>query len=125
MSIPVDLARLGDVLGDYGAGYLLTASPEGRVKAVTVHPYAAHGHLVVPSPSRGTSANLAGNDKVTIIWAPLQAKGYTLIVDGTAAEASDGLGFLVTPQTAVLHRPADHADGPPPPDGCGHDCRPV
>jgi hypothetical protein len=125
MSIPVALDRLAEALHDFGAGYLLTSSPAGRVKAVTVQPYAADGHLRIPTSSRGTSTNLAGNDQVTLIWPPLQQKGYTLIVDGTAVEHPDGEGFVVTPRTAVLHRPSMHADGPPPPQGCGHDCTPV
>ena len=125
MSIPVDLDRLAEVLQEFGAGYLLSSSPGGSVKAITVQPYAADGHLRIPTPSRGTSANLAGNSQVTLIWPPLHQHGYTLIVDGTALEHPAGEGFVVTPGTAVLHRPSMHADGPPPPQGCGHDCTPV
>ena len=50
-------------------------------------------------------------------------RGFTLLVDGTGAV--DGDDVRVTPTGAVLHRPAGHADGPPAPDGCGHDCAPV
>ncbi|HQR26073.1 MAG TPA: pyridoxamine 5'-phosphate oxidase [Nocardioides sp.] len=123
MSIPVDVSRLAEALGDFGSGYLLSVSGQGRVKAVTVDPVVRAGVLEVPGPSRGTAANVAGNAAVTLVFPPAQLYGYTLIVDGVAQVA--GEGFVVTPETAVLHRPAAHADGPPPTDGCGHDCRPV
>ena len=90
MSIAVDLDRLEQALADFGAGYLLTTSPDGRVKAAPV------------------------------LFPPRKAQGYSLIVDGTAA-ATDA-GIAVTPQSAVLHRPASHSDGPPPPTGCQNDC---
>ncbi len=119
MSIPVDLATLAQTLESFGAAYLLSTSLDGRVKAVTVQPEVVDGQLLIGAASRGTSGNIAGNDRVTLLWPPLQPKGYTLIVDAVAAPAPDGPGFVVTPQTAVLHRPAMHADGPAPPDGAG------
>lgn len=122
MSILVDLDRLEAALADFGAGYLLTASPEGAVKAVTVEPRYAGGRLVVAG-SRGSSANLAANSKATVILPPLEARGYTLIIDGTAATSGEGIEF--TPASAVLHRPASHSDGPVAPGSCGHDCAPV
>lgn len=123
MSIIVDVAALADALRDFDSGYLLTVSPEGRTKVVTVEPEVRDGLIVVPGPSRGTAANLAGNDQVTLVFWPRQPRGYTLLVDGTAR--AEGDGFVVTPEAAVLHRPAAHADGPPPPDGCGHDCQSI
>lgn len=112
MSIVVDLSRLPETLSDFGAAYLLTVSPDGRVKAISTVPYADSGLLHVPNPSRGTSANLEANQRVTLLWPPLQPTGYSLIVDGTAIEVPEGGGFVVTPLTAVLHRPADHSGRP-------------
>ncbi len=43
MSIPVAIADLNTALADFGAGYLLTTSPGGRVKAVTVEPRIVDG----------------------------------------------------------------------------------
>lgn len=124
MSIPVDPADLHQALGDFDSGYLLsTSSPQ--VKVVTVDPLAgADGTLRIAGPGRGTLRNLADNPVVTLVFPPRERHGYTLLVDGTAAlDGPDDV--VVTASAAVLHRPAAHADGPVPPDGCGHDCAPV
>ena len=130
MSIPVDPADLERALEDFGAGYLMTTSPGGRVKVVTVEPTVADGGLRVVRPGKGTVANLADNAAVTVVFPPREPKGFSLLVDGTAAV--DGEDVTVSPATAVLHRPRIHADGPPPPasagdqtDSCGNDCAPV
>ncbi|MCD6640737.1 MAG: pyridoxamine 5'-phosphate oxidase family protein [Nocardioides sp.] len=125
MSIPVDLAGLAATLADHPEGYLLTTSPEGRVKAVTVPVSAADGVVHIAAGSRGTAANLAANPNATLLFPPLEHHGYTLLVDGTAAP--EGEGFRLTPTSAVLHRPASHADGEThsPHEGCGHDCKTV
>ena len=122
MSIPVDVADLARALEDFGAGYLLTTKG-GNVKVVTVEPTVADGVVLVESPGRGTLANLADNPAVTLVFPPLESRGFTLLVDGTAEVSGDDV--RVTPTGAVLHRPASHADGPPAPDGCGNDCAPV
>lgn len=122
MSIPVEIPKLADALADFGAGYLLTASPDGRVKAVTVEPDLFGGVLRCPA-SRGTAANLDHNPRATVVFWPREEHGYSLLVDGTATATDDGID--VTPESAVLHRPAAHADGPVAGDGCGHDCAPV
>lgn len=123
MSIPVDIADLNLALADYGAGYLLTAGLSGKVKAVTVEPRVVEGQMIVSGPGRGSMANVEANASVTVLFPPLAQRGYTLLVDGEAVV--DGEDVLVVPSGAVLHRPASHSDGPGPPDGCGHDCRPV
>ncbi len=126
MSIPVDLGDLEHALADFGLGYLLTTSAEGRIKAITVEVSVADGVVHVPVPSRGTAANLAANPAATMLFPPLAPRGYTLLVDGAARSEGDR-GFVLEPASAVLHRPAAHADG----DGgtvgsdCGHDCAPV
>ncbi len=122
MSIPVEVGDLGKALEGFGTGYLLTSS-DGRVKVVSVEPSVVDGTVRVPAPGRGTLANLAGNPAVTLVFPPLEQRGYTLLVDGTAE--TDGDDVHISATGAVLHRPAAHADGPPAPDGCGHDCRPV
>lgn len=119
MSIPVDLDRLGAALEDFGAGYLLTASADGAVKAVTVEPRWADG-ILLTAASRGSATNLATNARATVIFPPLEAKGYTLIVDGEAVATDEGI--TVTPSGAVLHRPASHSDGPSAPGSCSNDC---
>ncbi len=122
MSIPVEVADLARALEDFGAGYLLTTTG-GTVKVVTVEPTVTDGAVLVERPGKGTVANLAGNATVTLVFPPREPKGFTLLVDGTAEVAGEDV--RITPATAVLHRPASHADGPPAPDGCGNDCAPV
>jgi Pyridoxamine 5'-phosphate oxidase len=132
MSIPVSLDRLAEALGDFGAGYLLSVSGDGRVKVVTVEPTVADGAVLVAGPGGGTLANLAGNPQVTLAFPPPLPMGFTLLVDGTAEVAGDDV--RITPSGAVLHRPAAHSDGPPAPGmsaeaesptACGDDCHPV
>lgn len=127
MSIPVDVAELARALGDFGAGYLLSTSADGRVKAVTIEPEVVDGALLVTGPGRGSCTNVTAQPSVTALFPPLQPRGYTLLVDGTAEVVGDDV--RLTPTSAVLHRPASHADGPAAPgaggDGCGHDCAPV
>ena len=122
VSIPVELADLQATLGGFGSGYLLTTT-DGRVKVVTVDPSYDAAGLRVAAPGRGTLANLAGNPRVTLVFPPVEPRGHSLLVDGEAR--TDGEDVVVVPASAVLHRPAAHADGPLPPDGCGHDCAPV
>ena len=125
MSIPVDTARLAEALADFGSGYLLTASADGRVKAVTVDPE-LDGGVLRCAASRGSAANLAANPQATLVLWPREAHGYSLLVDGTAVASDDAIEL--TPASAVLHRPASHAaheSGHVAGDGCGHDCAPV
>lgn len=122
VSIPVDVADLKRTLEDFGSGYLLTTAG-GRVKVVTVDPEPADGGLLVAAPGRGTLANVGENPAVTLVFPPRKARGHTLLVDGTAT--ASGADLRVEPASAVLHRPASHADGPVPAAGCGHDCAPV
>jgi len=130
MSIPVEMARLAEALQDFGSGYLLTASADGRVKAVTVDPE-LDGGVLRCATSRGSAANLAANPQATLVLWPRQEHGFSLLVDGTAVAVDDAIEL--TPGSAVLHRPASHADGPAggvageavAGDGCGHDCTPV
>ncbi|GAB2763845.1 hypothetical protein GCM10027020_14980 [Nocardioides salsibiostraticola] len=123
MSIPVDVAKLEAALADFGAGYLLSTAAHGRVKAVTVEPRVMDGALIIAGPGGGSSRNIAENAQVTVLFPPLEARGYTLLIDGLATVEGDDA--RVVPSSAVLHRPADHSDGPGVPGGCGHDCGPV
>ena len=123
VSIPVDPADLEQALADFDSGYLLTTSSP-QVKVVTVDPVVGDGgRLRITGPGRGTLANLADNPAVTLVFAPRERRSYTLLVDGTGTV--DGEDVVVQPEAAVLHRPRSHADGPLPPDGCGHDCAPL
>lgn len=120
----MDITELGRTLEAYGAGYLLTVSSEGTVKVVTVEVAVEGTALIVPTPGRGTHANLAGNRRATLVFPPREPRGFTLLVDGTATAAGDDV--RVEPASAVLHRPAAHAEAVDAADtACGHDCHPV
>lgn len=107
MSVPIAVEDIGKALTDYGAGYLLTTS-RGRVKVVSVEPRMREvAVLVVPTPGHGTSANIAANPQVTLVFPPLAQGGFTLLVDGTAELVGDDV--VVTATSAVLHRAADHS----------------
>lgn len=122
MSVKVDLAALGDTLGDYRLAYLLTVSDDHRPHAVSVRPVLRDGELSIGAGGRRTLANLAARPDVTLLLPPTQPDGYSLIVDGRARV--DGDQVYVEPAHAVLHRPADHATGPTS-SSCGNDCVPV
>ena len=106
MSIPVAVDELESALADFDAGYLLT-SAEGRVKVVSAVPLLADGVLRVIGPGRGSVANAAANPVVTLLYPPRHAPGMSLLVDGTATV--DGDDVVVTPTSAVLHKPAPGA----------------
>lgn len=106
MSIPVDLADLPTVLEGFDIGYLLTIAG-GQVKVVAVDPDVTDGLLLVAGPGRGSTANIAANPAVTLLFPPTEPPGFTLLVDGTAEVVDDVA--RVTPTSAVLHRPAGGA----------------
>ena len=129
MSIPVEVPRLAEALSAYGPGYLLTTT-DGRVKAVTVEPTVVDGTLVATGPGRGTCANIGANPVVTLVFPPTAERGFSLLIDGSAEVVGEDV--RVTAESAVLHRPKAHSDGPPAPagfggptTGCGDDCHPV
>jgi hypothetical protein len=104
MSVAVDLAQLDKVLGDFGAAYLLTASPSGQIKVLAVAPRHDGALLLMAEPSGGTAANLANNPTATLVFPPPNAGDLTLIIDGVGQAVATGFEF--TAQQAILHRPA-------------------
>ncbi|MEJ7834228.1 MAG: pyridoxamine 5'-phosphate oxidase family protein [Nocardioides sp.] len=104
MSVPVEVGELATALADFGAGYLLTASAAGRVKAVSVRPELVEGVLVMTSPGRGSVGNAAANPQVTVLWPPIEAGAMSLIVDGAAEVVGDDV--RVRPTGAVRHKSA-------------------
>lgn len=119
MSIQVALDELAAAMREFAHAYLLTLGTAPRPHVVAVRPTVAGDLLRVPDLGRTSRRNIEGNDAVTLLWPPRDPGGYTLIVDGRADV--HGEEAAVTPERAVLHRPAPAAAGPA--DGaCASDC---
>ena len=121
MSVKVDLEQLADALTDFAFAYLITVGDDYRAHTVAVDPVLAEGVFALGGSGNSTRRDAIAHPVVTLVWPPREPSGYTLIVDGQAEVADDGL--RVTPQRAVLHRPATPAT--PTASGCGDDCVPL
>lgn len=120
MSIKVDIGELASALADFRFAYLITVGTDHRAHAIAVQPVLSGGLFDLGTPGATTSRNLEQHDAVTLVWPPREPGGYSLIVDGAGIL---GASLTVTPQRAVLHRPA--GDAPAGPTGCPHDCVPL
>ena len=124
MSIPVSLQELRTALGERGENaYLLTVADGGRPHAVHARVW-WEGEVLCADVGRRSASNAAARPLVSLLY-PVRTEGdYSLIVDGTAVVASheEGKRLLITPNKAVLHRPAP---APDPASKCGADCVPL
>jgi hypothetical protein len=112
MSVSVQLDQLREEVARFGpAPYLLTVSDDGRPHATSVGIEWA-GDALVASVGKRSAANATDRPDVSLLWAPIEPGGFSLIVDGRAT--ADGDRVTVAPDRAVLHR--QRADGP------GSDC---
>lgn len=108
----VDLAALGEQLDRFpGPPYLVTTGPSGPAHLVSVAARFEEGLFLAPA-GRTTTANVAAQPAVTLLWAPEPGGPYSLIVDGEAEVTTDG-SVAVVPTRAVLHRVAGADDGLP------------
>lgn len=123
MSIPVDLAALGEALKRHDTAYLLT-SGASRPHVAEVFPELVDGVLVIAEPGRTARNVVAQHPQLTVMLPPREPKGYTLIVDGDGA-LDEGGALRISPSHAVLHRASAHGAQERPDSGCGNDCRPV
>lgn len=129
MSIPVALDDLRAALAERpSSAYLLTVADDGRPHAVHVA-LAWDGDRLAADVGRRTAANAAARPHaVSLVFPVRTSDDYSLIVDGTAAVATDTGAdggerrVLVAPTKAVLHRPAA---APDPTSACGSDCVPL
>ena len=122
MSVKVDLDKLADALADFSFGYLITVGDDFRAHTVAVEPVLTDGVFDVGQMGSGTRRNAGERPDVTVIWPPAEPGGYTLIVDGRAEVAGDGV--TVRPTKAILHRRATSESVATSPDGL-HDCLPL
>ena len=106
--------------------FFLTVSDDGRPHAVAVAVVWSGDDLVL-EPGTRTATNAGARRNVSLVWPPDDPGGYNLIVDATVRTADapgDGANrVVVTPTSAVLHRPA--AGPTQSGDGCGSDCVPL
>jgi hypothetical protein len=127
MSIPVTLEKLREEMAGFAttATYLLTVSGDGRPHSVAVAPEWVGDELVMGA-GKTSVGNAAARRQVSLVWAPGEAGGYSLIVDATVSATALGDGdssVTVQPTSAVLHRPAASPDSMRP--GCTSDCIPI
>jgi hypothetical protein len=123
MSIPVDLGALRDELAGHDRpAYVVTAGDTGSPHLVATFLTWSDGAFT--AACGGTTArNLAQRPEVSVVVPPNEPDGYSLIFDATGEVVSgEERTVRLTPQKAVLHRPAS---GPHGAGGCGHDCSPL
>ena len=114
MSVVVSLADLPTAIdAQIGWCYLLTVSDDGEARVVAVAPvWDATGSFLHAEVGRRTAANVTSRPKVSLVWPPATADGYSLIADGVGAvdaNTVDGTIVHFEPTSAVLHRPAVQA----------------
>ena len=119
MSVPVSLPELGRHVAQFGTWpYIITVGDNGRPHAVSVDVAWGDGSFTAAG-GRSTSRNAAAHpDAVTLLWAPFEPGGYSLIVDVRAA--TDDGALTLTPVAAVLHRTGPGVDTSA--SSCGSDC---
>ena len=127
MSISVELDGLRDAIADTDrAPYLLTVADDGRPHSVAVACEWRGDELSIAVGNR-TLANARARELVSLLWAPREPGGYSLIVDATVTSTrGSGAGdndLIVRPTRAVLHRPAAPTGAEA--GACGADCVPL
>ena len=126
MSVPVGLESLREQVGRFGdRPYLVTVGDDLRPHAVA-GPVWWDGDVLVSGAGRRTAANATARPLISLVYAPYEPGGYSLIVDGTARIEGEGdeARVRIEPTSAVLHR-TQPLPAPAPEGACGMDCVPV
>ena len=124
MSLAVPIEQLRAAIAERGgAAYLLTVSGDGRPHAVHVA-VRWDGDVLIADVGKRSAANAAERSIVSLLYPIRAADDYSLIIDATAAVASndDAPRLRITPTKAVLHRPAAAPDLS---SSCDSDCVPL
>ncbi len=111
MSIIVEVEKLGEEMERFGyQAYLLSVSDDSTAHIAHLTFSLTDGALRCGA-SRTAAGNVKERPRVSVLWPPFEADGYSMIVDGdcelssgTALDGGDEL--VVRPVTGVLHRPA-------------------
>lgn len=118
MSIEVTPDALAEIVEGFPVAYLLTLGDRPRPHVDAVDATVADGVVRLWNVGRTGLHDVARHDAVTLLLAPSEPGGYSLILDGTATVVDERLD--VVPQRAVLHRPAPPARSSESP--CASDC---
>ena len=102
MSIAVALEELAAKVDDYPYCYLVTTGEE-RSHLLAVKPTVVEAGLRCET-GHSSRANVVRNPLVVLLFPPVEADGFSMIVEGRSEVNGDGV--VVTPTWAVLHRPA-------------------
>jgi hypothetical protein len=108
MSIPVDPDRLAESVVEYGpTAYLLTSDDDGRPRVNQVTVLISKNRVSVTAGG-SASRNAKARPAVTMLWPPVDDRGFSLIADGIAevGEAGPGAAIDIVVTSAVMHRRA-------------------
>ena len=105
MSVAVSLEQLHARVAEFGErAYLTTVGSDGRAHVVSVRA-TVDGDRVLVRAGRTSTANVAVNPAVTLLWAAPADGPYCLILDGGATVLDGEEGETeIRPTRAVLHR---------------------
>jgi len=118
VSIEIPADEVAGAIERYAVAYLLTLGNRPRPHVAAVSASVTGGVVRVRGVGKTALADIAGHEEITLLWAPAEPAGYSLILDGTATVVGDRID--VVPRRAVLHRPAPATQ---PSDGsCASDC---
>ncbi len=118
MSIAVAPEDLADAVEGLGMAYLLTLGDRPRPHVGSVRATVVEGVVRVTEAGGTARRDVSGHDAVTLLWAPREPGGYSLIVDGTATVVEDRID--VVPERGVLHRARSAPE--PAAGACASDC---
>ena len=124
MAVSPTLATIRDEAAGFpGEPYLLTVDADHRPHCTPTPVAWGQDDIVVRAPSKWVGSQASGHRHVSLLWAPAEPGGYSLIVDGVAESADDVQRLSITPTRAVLHRPGVPTDRSG--SSCGSDCVPI
>jgi len=109
VSVPVDLDALQSQTEQFGPlAFVVTVNDTGRPHVVSAA-VEWHDGQIEAGAGRRTAANIGDRPAVTLLWAPYEDGGYSLLVDGVAS--LDGERLRIRPEAAILHRTATSDTG--------------
>jgi hypothetical protein len=91
------------------SAYVITVTDDGKPHVVSVV-VDWDGDRLTFGAGRTTLSCAAQRPAVALLWAPVEAGGYSLIVDGWATREDPSVDILtLQPSKAILHRSAERS----------------